>query len=183
MKALATKIIKSAIWESSPHIKTLIWLLSQEDKGLVTISVKDYSEDKLKRLIEIVDFLKGDGFCEYTISRTSLRVVFSFHIDNVIIDDKGLDAFMPFVKAYPGTKREAATEFAVFKKHKDWKTILPTLLHSLDRQIKERERAKLLGSFVPPWKHLQTYLRNRGWEEVISAQETAQVNVIRPRGK
>jgi len=80
------------------------------------------------------------------------------------------DSFDMFRSKYPGTKRGNETEFDNFvKKYKDWKSILPLLSDIIDKQIahkKEMEEAKM---FVPEWKHLSTWINNRGWEEELPA--------------
>jgi uncharacterized protein YdaU (DUF1376 family) len=89
--------------------------------------------------------------------------------ENEIEDNNINIVFENFRKLYPGTKRGYLTEFENFKKkNKDWKDVLPKLNDSLNEQIKARNRKKSMNGFVPEWKHLQTYLNNRCWEEEIT---------------
>jgi predicted phage replisome organizer len=75
------------------------------------------------------------------------------------------EKFDEFRKKYPGDKRGLDTEFNYFvQKHKDWQETVPTLLPSLEAQIKNRESLKVKGAFVPEWKHLKTWIYNRWWE-------------------
>lgn len=79
---------------------------------------------------------------------------------------EGAKIFDLFRKQYPGTKRSLETEFSNFQmKHKNWKEILPLLATSLKNQIESRAQKEQQGEWVPPWKHLRTWINNRGWEE------------------
>lgn len=74
--------------------------------------------------------------------------------------------FETFRKIFPGTKRGLSTEFQNFKKkHKDWKEILPKLHGIIQKQIEYKKSKKLSGGFVPEWKHMQTWINQRCWEE------------------
>lgn len=84
--------------------------------------------------------------------------------DNLIL------IFDEFRKAYPGVKRGLDTELKTLKKHKDWKTVIPQLESLLKSQHYAREENRKKGNFVPEWKHLQTYINQRGWEEQITIQ-------------
>ena len=75
-------------------------------------------------------------------------------------------------KLYPSTKRGLDTEFANFtKKHKDWREVLPLLLPAIENQIKCSRPDKW-------WKHFQTWINQRCWEEEINnnPQEQAATN-------
>lgn len=77
--------------------------------------------------------------------------------------------FENFRKIYPGTKKGYNTEFENFKKkHKDWKQVMPLLYNLLMNQINAKEYQMRIGVFVPPWKHLTTYINQRCWEEIIN---------------
>lgn len=93
---------------------------------------------------------------------TSLTVVLS---DEFTIEK---NSFEDFRKLYPGVKRGLDTEFTYFKAKykKDFKQILLLLVPAVERQIEEKKRLALANKFVPGWKHLKTYIHNRGWEEV-----------------
>lgn len=79
-----------------------------------------------------------------------------------------MSIFNEFRVLYQGTKRGLQTEFGVFKKHKDWKEVLPNLKSIIQNQIKVRNNKKAKNEFVPEWKNLQTWLNNRCWEEVTT---------------
>ena len=77
--------------------------------------------------------------------------------------------FNTFRNKYPGTKKGNDTEFENFcKKHNNWKEILPQLLPFLEEQIKNRDILRGQGLFVPEWKHLQTWINQKAWEETIT---------------
>ena len=74
--------------------------------------------------------------------------------------------FEDFRKLYPGTKRGYQTEFDNFKKkHKDWKEVIPLLLPAVSLQKIHKEELRVVGAFVPSWKHMQTWINQRCWEE------------------
>jgi hypothetical protein len=76
------------------------------------------------------------------------------------------ELFNTFRKKYPGTKRGNETEFNNFiKKNKNWKNILPILADTIDKQIENKKTLKEIGKFVPEWKHLQTWINKKCWEE------------------
>jgi len=77
-------------------------------------------------------------------------------------------------KKYPGTKRGLQTEYKNFtRKHKDWKEVLPLLVPAIDRQIERRRQAKFTNKFSPEWKHFQTWVNNRCWEEEVTTESAA----------
>lgn len=73
--------------------------------------------------------------------------------------------FEDFRKAYKGTKRGPKTEFDNFKRHKDWKQVLPTLKAAYEHQCALKDEAREKGSFVAQEKNLRTYINQRCWEE------------------
>jgi len=75
--------------------------------------------------------------------------------------------FDSFRKLYEGNKRGNKTEFDNFKKkHADWETALPLLEPALKNQIFRRQQDSAIpGKFIPEWKHLQTWINQRCWEE------------------
>jgi hypothetical protein len=76
--------------------------------------------------------------------------------------------FEEFRKIYLGTKRGLDIEFTNFyKKHKDWREVLPYLKVNYERQIEAKKSQR--GSIDLRYeKHLQTYINQRCWEEEIS---------------
>jgi hypothetical protein len=76
--------------------------------------------------------------------------------------------FDSFRKNYPGTKKAIDTEFSNFKKHKDWREVLPLLDDALKKQKEARAARARQRKFVPEWKNLQTWINQRCWEEEIS---------------
>jgi hypothetical protein len=78
-------------------------------------------------------------------------------------------AFETFRKNYPGTKRGRETEFAVLKKHKDWREVVFTLTVVLAEQIRWRDEAQHNGvTWLAEWPHLQTWLNQRRWETELN---------------
>lgn len=82
------------------------------------------------------------------------------------------EIFENFRSKYPGTKKGLETEYANFlKKHDDANEVIQKLLPALEYQIEQREIRKENKQFVPEWKHLQTWLNQRCWEEEIESEE------------
>lgn len=82
--------------------------------------------------------------------------------------EKMKEQFDEFRKSYPGIKRGNDTEFEnMIKKHKDWEEVVPRLSDILIKQKNSRDMRKRKGEFVPEWKHLQTWINKRCWEEEI----------------
>lgn len=75
-----------------------------------------------------------------------------------------LTEFDKFRRLYPGKKRGNDTEFKNFRKHKDWREVLPHLCSILTVQAKQRDRDKFNNKFVPEWANLQTWINQRRWE-------------------
>ena len=87
---------------------------------------------------------------------------------------KDFFVFEEFRKLYPGTKRGGETEFQNFvKKHQDWQKVLPDLLSLLKTQISQREGLRQANQFVPEWKHLQTWINQRCWEDEYITTQSA----------
>ena len=86
------------------------------------------------------------------------------------------EKFESFVKKYKkagGRVRGVDTEFNDFsKRHKDWKEIIPYLNIALEKEMKEREMARIGKKFYPEMKNLQTYLgKKRAWEMYVTVGE------------
>jgi len=76
--------------------------------------------------------------------------------------------FVAFVKAYPGRSRGVRSEFDNFRKHhKDWRDCINLLMPALESERDWHRRRQAAGGFVPNWKHLQTWLNNRCWEQTL----------------
>ena len=71
-------------------------------------------------------------------------------------------AFEKFRTNYKGKKRGLDTEFSNFKKHKDWRTVLPKL-HNMN--IKWGCETK----YIP---HLATFINQRRWEMIEDVKPT-----------
>ena len=94
--------------------------------------------------------------------------------------------FDDFRKQYPGTKRGLQTEFDNFvKKHNDWDKVVLTLGDVLEKINLSRQKKKERGEFVPEWKHLQTWINQRCWEEEAGEEKNIpplRFNPISDRG-
>ncbi len=73
-------------------------------------------------------------------------------------------------KLYPGSKRGLDTEFATFRKHKDWREVLPLLIPAIKEGQAHRDWLESCQKtnrkiFIANWKNFQTWLNGRFWEE------------------
>lgn len=83
--------------------------------------------------------------------------------------DKAGEVFNVFCKAWPtyARKRDKKTELSVLKKHKDWRQVVLALPDIIERQKQWRVCMEEAGQFVPAMPNMQTWLRNRRWEDVL----------------
>lgn len=90
-------------------------------------------------------------------------------MDKDIDKDKKEEYILLFDKArelYPGTKKGNQTEFENFvKKHSDWDDIISLIFIAINNQKTWKEEMKKAEMFVPEWKHFQTWINQRCWEE------------------
>lgn len=100
-------------------------------------------------------------------AETNPHSIVEYSIEKKELSD--LQIFDKFRKLYGGIKKSNETEFKNFqKKHKDWEEVLPHLEPIIKKQIEHRRRKELKKEFVPEWKHLQTWINQRCWEEELS---------------
>lgn len=135
------------------------------------------AELKAEKQLDTTDTLEGGLEDSHTETLpTNNKEVTSNNKEEIVKDEK--EIFENFRLSYLGTKRGLDTEFADFKKHKDWNKCLELLLPALEKQ-KEIRYAKLSQSiFVPEWKNLKTWLNQRCWEEeiIITDIESNKIN-------
>jgi len=86
------------------------------------------------------------------------------------------EKFAKFALSYKkagGRVRGIDTEFEEFyKRHKDWKQVIPYLEMALQREVKARNQAKMNKTFFPEIKNLRTYLgKQRAWEMFVTIGE------------
>lgn len=79
-------------------------------------------------------------------------------------------------KLYPGTKRGFETEFNNFKKHKDWKQILPLIYDSIIYQIEIRNKST---GWMPDWAHFRTWINQRRWEDEMQINKNESKSELR----
>lgn len=171
-------------------------ILTKSDEGIyfiewVKTSIEnriDHAEKQRKRIQDYWDRKKKEGENNSNeIPRNNRGFTLENEIENENIINSSsknkyeseLKIFDQFRILYKGTKRGNETEFKNFQKHKDWVSILPTLYNLLLNQIKQREKNKAEGKFVPEWKNLQTWINQRCWEEVIDIEPISQQPPIR----
>lgn len=98
------------------------------------------------------------------------------------------EKFTTFVSLYKqagGKVRGVETEFKEFsKRHKDWQSVVPYLELALQREIKERNQAKIERRFFPEIKMLKTYLgKQRAWEMYVTIGEKIDNATYTPQGR
>lgn len=122
----------------------------------------------------------------------------SLYNDNIITDNNSTnnkeeekelkEKFATFVSLYKqagGKVRGVDTEFNDFsKRHKDWQSVVPYLELALQREIKERNQAKIERRFFPEIKMLKTYLgKQRAWEMYVTIGEKIDNEIYNPQGR
>lgn len=80
-------------------------------------------------------------------------------------------AFEKFWSAYP-EKKSKQTAWQAFQHLNPDHALIKNMFQALADQIKQRERFQLRGDWVPPWKHLATWLQKRCWEDEVIVEKT-----------
>jgi hypothetical protein len=81
---------------------------------------------------------------------------------------------------YHGTKRGLKTELYNFiNKHKDWREVLPLIQPAIRKEISVHSWLRGSNRFEPPWKHFQTWINQRCWENEFPDYEAAQNGIRR----
>jgi len=72
-------------------------------------------------------------------------------------------------KLYPGTKNGLTIEWTKFlgRYGAEVETIIPLLVPAIHREIEHRATLEAAKQFVPAWKHFQTWINNRCWEQEL----------------
>ena len=77
--------------------------------------------------------------------------------------------FERFRRAFGGNKRGLDSEFKNFvRRNKDWQSVLPSLMPSLEREKEWRRRCADIGAFCPEWTMLSTWINQRRWEQELA---------------
>ena len=77
--------------------------------------------------------------------------------------------FERFRRAFGGNKRGLDSEFKNFvRRNKDWQSVLPSLMPSLEREKEWRRRCADIGAFCPEWAMLSTWINQRRWEQELA---------------
>ncbi len=87
-------------------------------------------------------------------------------------ENKEFDEFKKIARSYPGRVNGAENEFKNFKAKypKEWKSILPKLGPGIEREKEWRARAaEIPGHFLPGWAHLQTWINQGRWDQLLEA--------------
>jgi len=90
-------------------------------------------------------------------------------------DKKTIKAFKDFYSCYPGTKRSPGTEYENFtKQNRNIKyKIIHLLLPALEKEKQFRIKRFELNGWVPAWKNLSTWIREKCWEQEFSELKPA----------
>jgi len=79
--------------------------------------------------------------------------------------------FKEFCQSYKAAGGEVTSMpfcWGVMKKHKGYKSYIKLLGQALDAQVADRERKKQKGAFVAEWRALKRWIKERGWEDLVS---------------
>ena len=132
--------------------------------GIVSISFLDQQLSELKQTKSFFSEMGKLGQ-KAKKSKAPLKTDLSYK-DNIKENKDNIKEFDLFRSQYPGTKRGLELEFENFKKkNQNFKEIIPLLLTALEKEIHWRQQKKSKSLFVAEWKHLQTWINNRCWEQ------------------
>src|SRR5690606_16517273 len=72
-------------------------------------------------------------------------------------------------KLYPGTKNGLTIEWRNFlaKCQEEAEAVIPLLVPAITREIEYRRTQEAAKQFVPAWKHFQTWINRRCWEQEL----------------
>lgn len=99
------------------------------------------------------------------------------YVFKTFLVDEEVQIFDMARKAYPGMKNGLLSEFAIFRKQKDYKVALPLLLPAIQKQIKWRDKMKTIkGQFVPEWKFFTTWINQRCWEQEMPKIDLSKIS-------
>lgn len=150
---------------------------SFSDQGIAVLGecgydISGFSDTMDAHFSKMGNAIPENGECIYIDSNNNSKIEDKKQEDIKELKEK----FASFVKKYKkagGRVRGVDTEFNDFaKRHKDWKEIIPYLDIALEKEIKERESARIGRKFYPEMKNLQTYLgKQRAWEVYVTIGE------------
>ena len=80
-------------------------------------------------------------------------------------------AFEKFWSVYP-EKKSKQTAWQTFQQLNPDHTLLNQMFQALETHIKHREGSQMRGDWVPPWKHLATWIQKRCWEDEMTVEKT-----------
>jgi len=75
-------------------------------------------------------------------------------------------------RLYPGDKLGLEIEFKNFRRHKDWREVLPRLKGAIETYIARRERRLAATGWAPNHKNFKTWVNNRCWEQADEPEPT-----------
>ena len=75
---------------------------------------------------------------------------------------------------YPGVKRNPQTEFEELKNHYDWTQVIIHLHQQLSEQISTKNKLPP-DSFQRAWTSMQSWIKQRRWEDMIPVKMDAKV--------
>jgi hypothetical protein len=174
------------------EIKTAIKKLEKVD--FITVTLKGVPAKNHYQLLDsnIFSYLKSDAPDSEKVTNKIVKkqltrgLKSNQHIENTNMNTEmntnmnTKDFFEIFRKEYKGSKKGLETEYKNFKKHNDYKEVLPLLLPALENQIKWKKIELEIDNFTAQWKNLQTWVNQRCWED--EPQEKVS-NVIAQRDK
>jgi hypothetical protein len=174
------------------EIKTAIKKLEKVD--FITVTLKGVPAKNYYQLLDsnIFSYLKSDAPVSEKVTNKIVKKQLTSELkSNPLLKNTNMntemntemntkDFFEIFRKEYKGSKKGLETEFKNFKKHNDYKEVLPLLLPALENQIRWKKIELEIDDFTAQWKNLQTWINQRCWEEEPPEKV---INVIAQRDK
>ena len=158
--------------------KEILSIIKSYDSQVMEKIVKDKTGKYYNKRME-TEIYKRENYCNSRShkglsgrkKKNHTKIVRESYENRTENENDNKDVFNSFRTKYKGTKRGNNTEFADFKKHKDWKMVLPLLEDAFNKQVEYRKYLKSKRKFCPEWKNLKTWLHNRCWEEETTIPE------------
>jgi hypothetical protein len=175
-------LLEAATETTKPELRGKLLNHRDEPASIQEISESISMEGHEKKVENAISALIEVGWIEYVQDTESVRTEYGQSTDKVppkISKDKiskdneyrDCEIFEKARELFKGTKRGIVTEFNNYKKHHDWKEVLPLLEPAIKKEIAHKKALKEANKFCPQWADFQTWINQRRWEQEFDEQK------------
>lgn len=158
-----------------PRVSEII--SSLKNKGIIQTTETRKGKNITGRTIIIIDEAIKDSLSRCTkkslrggIKETTKGGTKETPEDKLNKENKYINIFNKARLLFPGSKLGLETEFKNFqKKNNNWTENVLLLEPAIQKEIQHKAALKNSGQFCPDWKHFQTWINNRCWEQEFPA--------------